>query len=131
MSRVQTVCSLVAAGTLCLGVSVLAHHNTATVYDVSPDKEVSFTGTVTKVEWANPHIHIYVDVKDANGKVQNYAVEGGTPNSLYRRGWRKDVVKPGDMVKIEGAAPSRNGSPRVHLGSITTIEGRRLFSGRD
>jgi hypothetical protein len=92
---------------------------------------VSFTGTVTKVEWANPHIHIYVDVKGANGRVQSYAIEGGTPNSLYRRGWRKDDVKPGDVVTIEGAAPSRNGTPRVHLGSITTIAGRRLFSGRD
>jgi hypothetical protein len=70
-------------------------------------------------------------VKDAGGRVRNYAVEGGTPNSLYRRGWRKDDVKPGDVVKIEGAAPSRNGSPRVHLGSITTLEGRQLFSGRD
>jgi DNA/RNA endonuclease YhcR with UshA esterase domain len=130
MSSVRVIFALV-AGMLCLGVPVVAHHSTSTVYDVSKEKEVSLTGTVTKVEWANPHIHIYVDVKDANGKVQNFAVEGGTPNSLYRRGWRKDDVKPGDVVKIEGAAPSRNGSPRVHLGSITTVEGRQLFSGRD
>jgi hypothetical protein len=130
MSKLRAVFAL-SAGVLGLGVSVAAHHNTATVYDVSKEKEVAFTGTVTKVEWANPHIHIYVDVKDANGRVRNYAIEGGTPNSLYRRGWRKDSVKPGDMVKIAGAAPSRNGTPRVHLGSITTIEGRQLFSGRD
>lgn len=130
MSNMRAIFTLI-AGTLCLGVAVSAHHNTATVYDVSPDKEVAFTGTVTKVEWANPHIHIYVDVKEANGRVKNYAIEGGTPNSLYRRGWRKDSVKPGDMVKISGAAPARNGMARVHLGSITTIEGRQLFSGRD
>jgi hypothetical protein len=130
MSNVRALVALV-AGVLCLGAPIVAHHNTATVYDVSKEKEVSFTGTVTKVEWANPHIHIYVDVKDANGKVQNYAIEGGTPNSLYRRGWRKDDVKPGDVVKIAGAAPSRNGTPRAHLGSITTIAGRQLFSGRD
>lgn len=130
MSSAQVVVALV-AGMLCLGIPAIAHHSTATVYDVSKEKEVSFTGTVTKIEWANPHIHIYVDVKDASGKVQNFAIEGGTPNSLYRRGWRKDVVKPGDVVKIAGAAPSRNGSPRVHLGSITTVEGRELFSGRD
>jgi DNA/RNA endonuclease YhcR with UshA esterase domain len=128
MSSTKTIFALLASP-LFIGVSIAAHHNTATVYDVS--KEVALTGTVTKVEWQNPHIHIYVDVKDANGKVENYAIEGGTPNSLYRRGWRKDSVKPGDVVKIEGAAPSRNGTPRAHLGSITTIEGRRLFSGRD
>jgi hypothetical protein len=101
------------------------------VYDVSEDKEVSLVGTVTKVEWQNPHIHIYVDVKDNSGKVVNYAVEGGTPNSLYRRGWRKDDLMPGDVVTIAGAAPSRNGSPRVHLGSITTADGREFFSGRN
>lgn len=92
---------------------------------------MSLTGTVTKVEWQNPHIHIYVDVTDDNGSVVNYAVEGGTPNSLYRRGWRKDDVVPGDVVTIDNAAPSRNGSPRVHLGSITTADGRELFSGRN
>ena len=127
-SSACTTCALV-VGALLIGAPVIAHHNTATVYDVN--KEVSFTGTVTKVEWQNPHIHIYVDVKNENGKVENYAIEGGTPNSLYRRGWRKDSVKPGDVVKIEGAAPSRSGLLRAHLGSITTIEGRRLFSGRD
>ena len=118
-------------GVLCFSVPLFAHHNAATVDDVAPEKEVSLVGKVTKIEWQNPHIDIYVDVTGANGKVMNYAVEGGTPNSLYRRGWRKDHVKPGDMVKIDGAAPSKNGSPRVHLGSITTADGRQLFSGRN
>ena len=116
-------------GALCISLSLFAHHNAATVYDVS--QEVSLVGTVTKVEWLNPHIHVYVDVTDNDGNVVNYAVEGGTPNSLFRNGWRKDQLKPGDAVTIEGAAPSRNGSPRVHLGSITTADGRRLFSGRN
>ncbi len=128
MSNVRAgVMSVVAA--LCISLPLFAHHNAATVYDV--EREVSLTGTVTKVEWQNPHIHIYVDVTDDNGSVVNYAVEGGTPNSLYRRGWRKDDVVPGDVVTIENAAPSRNGSPRVHLGSITTADGRELFSGRN
>lgn len=129
MSSMRTVV-MSGLGALCVSLPLLAHHNAATVYDVTEGKEVSLVGTVTKVEWQNPHIHIYVDVKTANGKVVNYAVEGGTPNSLYRRGWRKDHVKPGDVVKIDGAAPSKNGSPRVHLGSITTADGRQLFSGR-
>ncbi len=128
MSNVRAgVMSVVAA--LCISLPLFAHHNAATVYDV--EREVSLTGTVTKVEWQNPHIHIYVDVTDDNGSVVNYAVEGGTPNSLYRRGWRKDDVVPGDVVTIDNAAPSRNGSPRVHLGSITTADGRELFSGRN
>ncbi len=128
MSSVR-IAVITGLGALCVSLPLLAHHSTATVYDVSRD--VSMTGTVTVVVWRNPHIHIYVDVTDDAGNVVNYAVEGGTPNSLYRRGWRKDDLKPGDTVTIEGAAPSRNGSARVHLGSITTADGRRFFSGRN
>ena len=79
-------------------------HEPFTVYNVADDAEVSMTGTVTKMEWMNPHIHFYIDVTDENGNVVNYAVEGGTPNSLYRRGWRKDVLPIGSVVTIEGAA---------------------------
>ena len=118
-------------GGLCVSLSLSAHHNAATVYNVNESAEVTLVGTVTKVDWQNPHIHVYVDVVGKDGKVVNYAVEGGTPNSLYRRGWRKNSVKPGDVVTIANAAPSRNGTPRVHLGSITTADGRQLFSGRN
>ncbi len=128
MSSVR-IAVITGLGALCVSLPLLAHHSTATVYDVSRD--VSMAGTVTEVVWRNPHIHIYVDVTDDAGNVVNYAVEGGTPNSLYRRGWRKDDLKPGDEVTIEGAAPSRNGSARVHLGSITTADGRQFFSGRN
>lgn len=126
--RIAVITSL---GVLCVSLPLLAHHATATVYDVSEENEVSLTGTVTEVVWRNPHIHIYVDVTDEAGNVVNYAIEGGTPNSLYRRGWRRDDLKPGDMVTIDGAAPSRNGTPRAHLGSITTSDGRQFFSGRN
>ena len=128
MSSVR-IAVITGLGALCVSLPLLAHHSTATVYDTSRD--VSMAGTVTEVVWRNPHIHIYVDVTDDAGNVVNYAVEGGTPNSLYRRGWRRDDLKPGDTVTIEGAAPSRNGSARVHLGSITTADGRRFFSGRN
>ncbi len=128
MSSVR-IAVITGLGALCVSLPLLAHHSTATVYDTSRD--VSMAGTVTEVVWRNPHIHIYVDVTDDAGNVVNYAVEGGTPNSLYRRGWRRDDLKPGDTVTIEGAAPSRNGSARVHLGSITTADGRQFFSGRN
>jgi hypothetical protein len=117
-------------GVFLMSLPVYAHHNAATVYNLDESVEVSMTGTVTKMEWMNPHIHFYIDVTDASGNVVNYAVEGGTPNSLYRRGWRKDVLQPGMVVTVEGAAPSRNGSPRVHLGSVT-VDGVQLFSGRN
>jgi ABC-type nitrate/sulfonate/bicarbonate transport system substrate-binding protein len=130
MSSVHAVVISV-VGVLCVSLPLFAHHNAATVYNLDESAEVSLVGTVTRVDWQNPHIHLYVDVKGKDGKVVNYAVEGGTPNSLYRRGWRKDSVKPGDVVKIENAAPSRNGTPRVHLGAITTTDGRQLFSGRN
>jgi hypothetical protein len=130
MSGVYTVVISVLA-VLCVNVSLSAHHNAATVYNLDESAEVTLVGKVTKVDWQNPHIHVYVDVVGKDGKVVNYAVEGGTPNSLYRRGWRRDSVKPGDVVKIENAAPSRNGTPRVHLGAITTANGRQLFSGRN
>jgi hypothetical protein len=130
MSSVR-IAVITGLGVLCVSLPLLAHHATATVYDVTEENEVTLVGSVTEVVWRNPHIHIYVDVTDDAGNVVNYAIEGGTPNSLYRRGWRKDDLMPGDMVTIEGAAPSRNGTPRAHLGSITTEDGRQFFSGRN
>src|SRR5437762_6860704 len=79
---------LVILGLLMAAMPVMAHHSFAAEYDNT--KPIEFKGTVTKVEWANPHIYYYVDVKGPDGKVINYAVEGGTPNQLYRQGWRKD-----------------------------------------
>ena len=130
MSSVRAVLIL-GLGVLIISLPLFAHHNAATVYDLSDEAEVNLTGTVTKMEWANPHVHFYVDVTDDNGNVVNYAVEGGTPNGLFRQGWRKDSLKLGEVVTIEGAAPSRDGSPRVHLGSVRTADGRQLFRGRN
>jgi hypothetical protein len=129
MSKVRAVFLLGLA--VLVSVPIFAHHNAATVYDVRKESEIKIEGVVTKMEWMNPHIHFYVDVKDKSGKVVNYAVEGGTPNGLYRNGWRKDDLKPGTKVKIEGAAPSRDGSARVHLGAVLLENGKRLFSGRN
>ena len=78
----------------------LAHHSFAAEYD--SQQPIKLTGTVTKVEWMNPHIYYYVDVKDQAGKITNFAVEGGTPNQLYRQGWRKDSLRVGDVVTVQG-----------------------------
>ena len=104
-----------------------AHHAGATKYD--DKKPVTLKGTVTKVEWMNPHVYFYVDVKDNGGKVQNWAVEGAPPNVLYRRGWKKDSLKPGDVVTVEGFLPRQAGLHDVNGRSVTLADGRKVFSG--
>src|SRR5262245_5839516 len=110
----------------CAVAPLLAHHSFAAEYD--RNKGIKFTGTVTKVEWMNPHIYYYVDVKDENGKVTNYAVEGGTPNSLRRQGWGKDSLKAGDTVTVEGFM-AKNGSNHVNGRTVTLPGGKRVFGG--
>ena len=83
-------------------VPVLAHHSFAAEFDRS--KPVSLTGTVTKVEWANPHARFYIDVKDENGKVNNWDFELASPNGLMRRGWTRNSLKIGDVVTVTGWA---------------------------
>jgi hypothetical protein len=120
-------CAALAAVILALQViPATAHHSFATVYDSS--KSITLSGTVTKIDWKNPHVYYFIDVKGADGKVTNYAVEGGTPNQLFRQGWRKDSLKVGDMVKVL-AYPSRNGSNRVNGRQTTLPDGRKVFSG--
>src|SRR5260370_24381809 len=79
---------------------VLAHHGFAVEFD--PKNPMTLAGVVTKMEFMNPHIYLYVNVKGKDGKVVNWALEGSPPNVLYRQGWRKDTVKPGKMVRIRG-----------------------------
>ena len=105
---------------------VLAHHSFAAQYDAK--QPITFTGTVMKMEWQNPHIFFYVDVKDASGKVMNYAVEGGPPNTLYRSGWRKDTLKIGETVTVEGSK-AKDGSNLVNARSVVMANGKRVFAG--
>jgi hypothetical protein len=107
--------------------SLAAHHAASTAYDV--DKKITLRGTVTRVEWANPHVFYYLDVADASGKVTNWAIESSTPNQLYRRGWRKDDLKIGETVTLVDSSPARNGSPRAYGGTLTLASGRKVFSG--
>ena len=103
-----------------------AHHSFSAMYDTK--KPIKFTGKVTKMEWGNPHIYYYVDVTDPSGKVINYAVEGGTPNSLQRNGWKRDSLKVGDTVTVEGFM-ARDGSNHVNGRGVTLPDGRRVFGG--
>jgi hypothetical protein len=102
-----------------------AHHSFAAQYD--RNKPITLNGVVTKLEWTNPHIYLYVDVKDPAGKVTHWAVEGGAPGILYRAGWRKDSVTIGAAVTIEGFL-ARDGSKLANLRTLTLADGRRVFT---
>ena len=107
--------------------SLFGHHAASTAYDT--DKKITLRGTVTKLEWQNPHVFYYLDVADDSGKVTNWAVEASTPNQLYRRGWRKEDLKIGETVTLADSSPARNGSPRAYGGTLTLAGGRKVFSG--
>ena len=109
-------------GFLCAVAPAFAHHSFAAEYDSK--KPIKITGTVTKMEWLNPHIYYYVDVKDANGKVVNYAVEGGTPNGLRRQGWGKDSLKVGETV--EYALGERRHGYLVPASGVVEVNGVRI-----
>jgi hypothetical protein len=108
-----------------LAVPVVAHHSFATEYDRS--KPVSVMGVVKKVEWQNPHIWFYVDVKDDRGKVSTWGFSGGPPAFLMRQGIKRDVMKPGDVVKVEGFR-ARDGSTNASGGKVTFPDGRSVFT---
>jgi hypothetical protein len=108
-------------------VSLMAHHSAGAAYDTS--KKITLTGTVTRLEWKNPHIFYFIDVMDLNGTVTNWAVEGSTPNQLYRAGWRKADLNVGDKVTLINSSPARNGSPKTYGGTLTLASGRQVFSG--
>jgi hypothetical protein len=104
--------------------TTMGHHSFAAIFDDT--KQVKLQGAVTKVEWFNPHIWIYVDVKNGNNTVK-WQCEGGNPNSLVRQGWRRDSVKTGDTIEIEGWR-ARDGSNTCNARAITSA-GKRLFAG--
>lgn len=111
----------------CLALPLAAHHSFGAEYDTS--KPISLTGTITKIDWTNPHSFLYVDVKDDKGEVVNWKLEGYPPGVLYRTGWRKDItVKVGDTVTITGWR-SRDSSNLAHSREVTLPDGKKLFFG--
>ena len=126
--QIRTASLCFAMSALGVAVPAYAHHSFPVQYDAS--KPITLTGKVTKVEWTNPHIFIYVDVPDeATGEVVNWALEMGGPNALLRLGWKRDSIKADDLITVEGSR-ARDGS---HLANATSIvmaaTGERMLTG--
>ena len=107
-------------------VPVIAHHSFAAEFDAK--KPVKLRGTVTKMEWINPHSWIHIDVKTPDGKVESWMVEGGAPNALLRRGWNKNSLLPGTEIYVEGFQ-AKDGALRANGRDITFPDGKKLFVG--
>lgn len=117
---------LATCASLMMVVPVLAHHSFSAEFDGS--KPVTLEGVVTKVEWANPHVYFYVDVKDGSSGTANWACETGGPNALIRQGWKRDSMKTGDRVTVNGYL-AKDGSKTCDARQVTLADGRKIFSG--
>lgn len=113
--------AVLAAGTAPLA----AHHAVSAEFDST--KPITFKGTIKRVEWMNPHIYTQVEVKEPDGKVIVYRVEGAAPNTLFRQGWRKDDLKIGEPVTVNGIRAKAADSFNIGQATITTSDGRRIY----
>jgi hypothetical protein len=111
---------------LAAGVPAYAHHSFAAEFDGS--RSLRITGTITRIEWSNPHSYFFIDVKDEKGNVANWGCEGAGPGALTRRGWKKGDVKLGDTLIVDGY-PAKDGSHLIDARRVTLPDGRSVSGG--
>src|SRR5262250_3788397 len=122
----KAMCLFAGLSLLASTAPALAHHSFAAEFDAQ--KPVNLTGTVTKIEWMNPHVWFYVDVKDESGKVSNWGFEMGSPNGLMRSNWTRNSMKVGDMVTVEGSR-AKDGTNHVNARTVSLAgTGQKLFA---
>jgi Family of unknown function (DUF6152) len=124
--RIKTSVFVAGLGVMAAAVPLLAHHSFAAEYD--SNKPIKIQGTVTKVEWMNPHARFYVDVKGADGKVTNWNFELGAIPVLLKQGWTKNSLHQGDQITVEGSA-AKDSSNTANARSVVLSDGRRVFGG--
>src|SRR6187399_2019349 len=124
--RAKLVVFAAVAGLMVPLVQVAAHHSFAAEYDAN--KPVTLKGTVTKVEWTNPHARFYVDVKDDKGTLTTWNLELASPNVLRRNGWTRTSLNVGDEVTVEGAL-AKNGTKMANARVVKLADGRKVFAG--
>jgi hypothetical protein len=124
--RTKLVTLLAGLGLMAATAPVSGHHAFAAEFDAT--KPIKLRGTVTKMEWINPHTWIHIDVKRPNGKVERWMIEGGPPNALYRRGFTKDSLPNGTEILVDGFQ-AKDGSLKGNGRDLTLPDGRRLFLG--
>jgi hypothetical protein len=124
--RGKTLLLGVMTSSILAGGVVAAHHSFGAEYD--REKPVTLKGTVTKLEWQNPHIYFYLDVAGPDGRKVSWAIEGGAPSTLYRAGWRKDSLQVGNEVTVEGWL-AKDGTKLANMRTVVLADGRRVLGG--
>ncbi len=124
--RAIVLASVVAVGLMAAATPAVAHHAFSAEFDA--DMPVTLEGTVTKMEWVNPHSWIHIDVKNDDGSVDSWMIEGGAPNALLRRGFDKNSLPPGIVILVEGYQ-AKDGAMRANGRDITFEDGSKLFVG--
>ena len=124
--RITSLILATGAAIVLTGASISAHHSFSAEFDAN--QPVQLRGTVAKVEWINPHTWIHIDVKEPDGKVSRWMIEGGTPNTLLRRGLTRNSLPQGTEIMVDGYK-AKNGTNRANGRDLTFPDGRRLFMG--